>query len=74
MNNTIITIGRELGSGGRTIGKMVAQKLGVPYYDREKIDEAAKKIWFIGGVYKEYRAENDNKLSVQHSNGSWIWN
>ncbi|MBN2926576.1 MAG: cytidylate kinase family protein, partial [Eubacterium sp.] len=31
----IITIGRELGSGGRTIGKLVANRLGIPYYDRE---------------------------------------
>ncbi len=38
----IITIGRELGSGGRTIGKMVANRMGIPYYDRELIDEAAK--------------------------------
>lgn len=39
----IITIGRELGSGGRTIGKMTANKLGIPYYDRELIDAAAEK-------------------------------
>lgn len=38
-----ITIGRELGSGGRTIGKMVANKLGIPYYDHELIDAAAEK-------------------------------
>ena len=38
----IITIGREYGSGGRTIGKLVAQKLGIPYYDRELVDETAK--------------------------------
>ena len=39
----VITIGRELGSGGRTIGKMVANKLGISYYDRELIDAAAEK-------------------------------
>ena len=38
----IITIGREYGSGGRTIGKLVADKLGIPYYDRELVDKAAK--------------------------------
>ena len=31
MNNRIITISREFGSGGRTIGKMAAEKLGIPY-------------------------------------------
>nr|MDE5994270.1 cytidylate kinase-like family protein [Oscillospiraceae bacterium] len=32
MSNVIITIGRELGSGGRTIGKEVAKRLGIEYY------------------------------------------
>lgn len=44
--NHIITIGRELGSGGRTIGKRVAEKLGIAYYDYEIIDETAKKSGF----------------------------
>ncbi|MCD8025796.1 MAG: cytidylate kinase-like family protein [Clostridiales bacterium] len=39
----IITISRELGSGGRSIGKLVANRIGIPYYDRELIDEAAKE-------------------------------
>ncbi len=38
----IITISRELGSGGRTIGRLVANYMGIPYYDRELIDAAAK--------------------------------
>lgn len=46
MKKIIITIGRELGSGGRTIGKIVAQKLGIDYYDYEIIDETAKKSGF----------------------------
>ena len=39
MTNTIITIGREFGSGGRTIGKKVAQKLGIPCYDEELLEK-----------------------------------
>ena len=34
--NTIITIGREFGSGGREIGKRLAELLGIAYYDKEK--------------------------------------
>ena len=30
----VITINRELGSGGRTVGRVLAEKLGVPYYDK----------------------------------------
>ena len=35
MNKFVITIGRSYGSGGRTLGKMLAEELGVKYYDRE---------------------------------------
>lgn len=38
----IITIGREIGSGGRTIGRKLAEKLGIAYYDQEVISEIAK--------------------------------
>ena len=37
MKQGIITISREFGSGGRTIGKLVAEKLGIPCYDAELI-------------------------------------
>ena len=33
MSNRMITISREFGSGGRTIGRETAQKLGIPCYD-----------------------------------------
>lgn len=42
MKNKIICIGRQFGSGGREIGCSVAEKLGIPYYDRDLIDEALK--------------------------------
>ncbi|MGN1136040.1 MAG: AAA family ATPase [Oscillospiraceae bacterium] len=40
---TIITIGRKFGSGGRVIGKLVAEKLNIPFFDKEIMIEAAKK-------------------------------
>ena len=42
----IITISREFGSGGRTIGKMVAAKLGIPCYDSEIIDKISAETGF----------------------------
>ena len=39
----VITIGRHYCAGGSTIGKLVAEKLGIPCYDREIIDMAAQK-------------------------------
>lgn len=39
----IITIGREFGSGGRELGKRLAEALGIAYYDKEIVSEVAKK-------------------------------
>ena len=48
----VITINRELGSGGRTIGEILAHKLGVSFYDKalitaleEKYKQASAKEW-----------------------------
>ena len=41
--NKIITIGREFGSGGRELGRRLAEELGFEYYDREIITEIAKR-------------------------------
>lgn len=46
MKNRIITISREFGSGGRTIGKMVAEQLNIPCYDRELIQTIAQESGF----------------------------
>ena len=37
MTKKVITISRAFGSGGRTIGKEVAKRLNIPYYDKEKL-------------------------------------
>ena len=39
----LVTISREYGSGGRVIGKMIAERLGVPLYDKDIINMAAKE-------------------------------
>ena len=41
--NKIITIGREFGSGGREIGKRLADHLGIAYYDKEIMEEISKR-------------------------------
>ncbi|MCD7889132.1 MAG: cytidylate kinase-like family protein [Oscillospiraceae bacterium] len=55
----IVAISRELGSGGRTIGKLVAEKKSIPYYDRELIDEAAK----VSGIPSEYIEKSDQRVT-----------
>ena len=42
----LITISRKYGSGGRIIGKLLAERLGVPFYDKEIIDMAVEESGF----------------------------
>jgi len=51
----VITIGRELGSGGREIGKLVAEKLGVPFYDKELLSITAKE----SGLCEEFIEQHE---------------
>lgn len=66
MSNRIITISREFGSGGRTIGKEVAAKLGIPCYDHELIEKISEKSGFV----KEYIKESGEYAA----SGSWLGN
>ncbi|MEH2944291.1 cytidylate kinase-like family protein [Lachnospiraceae bacterium KK002] len=44
MKHKIITISREFGSGGRELGKRLSDQLGVPYFDREILEELSKRL------------------------------
>ena len=50
----IITISREFGSGGRTIGKLVAQKLGYAFYDSEIVNKVAERSGFSPEFIREH--------------------
>ena len=53
MLNRVITISREFGSGGRTIGRKVAEKLGIPCYDAELIQKIAEESGYTTDYIKE---------------------
>ena len=55
--NTIITIGREFGSGGCEIGHKLAEKLGIKCYDKDMLDLAAKE----SGICEEIFESHDEK-------------
>lgn len=60
----IITIGREHGSGGKQIGKLVAEKLGIPFYYKEIMALAAQE----SGLDREFISDiNANSPSALHS-------
>ena len=56
MKQIAITIGREYGSGGRIVAQRLAEKLGIPFYDKELISEVAKKTGFTENFIRD--AEN----------------
>lgn len=53
MKNRVITISREFGSGGRTIGKQVAAELGIPCYDSELLQKIAEESGFDENYIKD---------------------
>ncbi len=53
MEKKIITISREFGSGGRTIGRQVAERLGIPFYDKELVEQIALETGFAPKFIEE---------------------
>ena len=51
---TIVTIGRQFGSGGKEVGIRVAKELGIPFYDKELLQEAAKKSGLCEKVFESF--------------------
>lgn len=54
MEKRIITISREFGSGGRTIGREVANRLGIPFYEKELVDQIALESGFAPNFVEEH--------------------
>mgnify|MGYP000823719788 CR=1 FL=1 len=59
MEQFVINIGRQLGSGGRTVGEIIARRLGVKLYDKELINLAARE----SGICSEFFEKADEKES-----------
>ena len=61
--NVVITISREYGSGGRYVGRLVADKLGIKLYDKDFIVKVAQKT----GLSEEYIENNEQKRNILDS-------
>lgn len=59
MKDYIITIARQYGSGGKTVGKMLARRLGIPYYDREIITMASEDSGVNAALFSDERLKPD---------------
>ena len=60
MENVVVTIDRQYGSGGRTIGKMLAEEMGIKYYDREILKLASED----SGINETLFNQVDEKLKT----------
>ena len=60
--DAVIVIGRQFGSGGRTVGKKIAALLGMDYYDTEVFDKAAKRIGLHPEIFKEHDEKKPSPL------------
>lgn len=63
----IVTISREFGSGGRTIGKIVAEKLGYKFYDTEIIEEVVRETGLSHNIVEKYDEYATHKNSFLYS-------
>ena len=73
----VITINRELGSGGRTVGRLLAEKLGVPFFDKavikalqEKYHLTTEEIERLKGRKHSWWAEVENRRSSYRTSPS----
>lgn len=60
--NTIITIGRQFGSGGHEIGEKLAERYGIKYYDKELLSRAAKESGFCEEMLKDHDERPTNSF------------
>lgn len=62
MGRTIYTIGREFGSGGKQIGEKIAERLGIPLYDKELLQKAAKDSGFCEEIFENHDEKPTNSF------------
>lgn len=59
---SVITIGRQYGSGGRVIGEELARRLEIPYYDKEILTEAAKDSGICAELFEQHDERSTRSL------------
>ena len=59
--NPIITVGRQYGSGGRYVAKLLAEKLGIPFYDKELLVETSKDSGICQQVMENYDEKQEKR-------------
>lgn len=69
--NTVITIGRKHGSGGREIGKALAGELGVPFYDKRRLKEFAVENGLAKTLMESYGERHASSVLYALATGAF---
>jgi len=67
MKKNIITISRQFGSGGRTVGHMVAEALNIPFYDKELVEQVALESGFAPKFVEEHGEHSPGKTLLSYA-------
>lgn len=67
MKKNIITISRQFGSGGRTVGHLIAEKLGIPFYDKELVEHVALESGFAPKFVEEHGEHAPGKSLLSYA-------
>ncbi len=67
--NTIFAIGRQFGSGGRAIGRLLSERLGIPFYDKDILTHAAQQSGLSSEVMSYFDEAPNNSLLYSLSTG-----
>ena len=62
MGHEVYTIGREFGSRGKVIGKKLAERLGIKFYDKELLQQAAKESGFCEEIFENHDEKPTNSF------------
>lgn len=69
--NAVIAIGRQYGSGGREIGEILSDMMGIPFFDRELVAIAAEKSGVSKDIYSHIDETATNSLLYALSTGAY---
>lgn len=70
-NKIIIAIGRQYGSGGAEIGRMLSKQMEIPFYDKELLTEAAKNSGYSEALFEQRDERKTGSLLFSLSTGSF---
>jgi len=71
-NKIIITIARQFGAGGRRVGRLLSEKLGIPLYDKELIIRASKESGYSEELFHQLDEQNTHSFLYSLAMGSYL--